>query len=371
MNKSFWKHKKVLITGHTGFKGSWLSLWLQHNEANLCGIALAPLTTPNLFTLADIEKNMESHLFDICDFEKTRKIINHFQPEIIFHLAAQPLVRYSYSHPIETYMTNVMGTVHILEAAKSCKTVKAVVNVTTDKCYENKERMEGYKETERLGGYDPYSNSKACSELVSSAYYNSFYQHLHIGLATARAGNVIGGGDWSEDRLITDVINSIVNQKPLILRNPTAIRPWQHVLEPLSGYLLLAEELYQDSAKYSGAWNFGPHTEEVLTVEEVVKKIFSRVAVKNKGYVIEPHSTHLHEAHLLQLDITKVMTQLNWKPQLKLDQAIDRVTNWYEAWMDKKDMREYSLKQIQEYDAILDSVPNEVSEAHPRRVREE
>lgn len=349
MNSLFWKNRRVLITGHTGFKGAWLSLWLQTLQAKICGIALQPSTTPNLFSLADVERNMQSHIVDIRHFENTQKIIHDFQPDIIFHLAAQPLVRYAYQNPIETYSTNVMGTVNVLEAAKTCHSVKAVINVTSDKCYENKEIPHAFCEEDRLGGFDPYSNSKACSELVTSAYQHSFYHESKKGLATARAGNVIGGGDWSLDRIITDIMKSIIAQQPVVIRNPQAIRPWQHVLEPLSGYLLLAQNLFLHPEKYSAPWNFGPLTQDAITVEDMVKKILIAWNQKNAGYVIKSDLGDWHEACFLKLDITKAMTQLHWKPQLRLDTAIEWVCNWYHAWCDKKDLHEFSVNQIKNY----------------------
>ena len=352
MNSAFWKNRRVLITGHTGFKGAWLSLWLQHMKAQVCGMALAPNTNPNLFSLANVADNMESHFVDIRDFEKAQKIIHTFQPEIIIHMAAQPLVRYSYSNPIETYSTNVMGTVNILEAAKTCESVKAIVNVTTDKCYENKEWLWGYRENETLGGFDPYSNSKACSELVTSAYRHSFYQNLNKGLASARAGNVIGGGDWSQDRLIADLMKSIVEQKPVVIRNPQAIRPWQHVLEPLSGYLLLAEKLFYDREKYAQGWNFGPYSHEAVTVQTIVKNIFERWGEKNAGFVIEQDPSAPHEAHFLKLDITKAMTELHWKPRLDINTTLEWVSTWYQAWMNQENMTQFTLKQIKQFETF-------------------
>ncbi len=352
MNHLFWKNKRILITGHTGFKGAWLSLWLQELNAEICGIALEPNTQPNLFSLASVAKNMQNHIADIRDFENIKKIIHDFKPEIIIHMAAQPLVRYSYQNPIETYSTNVMGTVHVLEAAKTCESIKAIVNVTTDKCYENKEWAWGYRENETLGGFDPYSNSKACSELVTSAYRNSFYQKLNIGLASARAGNVIGGGDWSQDRLIADIMKSIVDEKPVVIRNPHAIRPWQHVLEPLSGYLLLVEKLFNLPEKYAEAWNFGPYAHDAVTVENIVKKIFSNWPDKNAGYAIKQDPENLHEAHFLTLDITKAMTELNWKPRLNSNETIAWVTDWYQAWIKKEDMHEFTVKQIKQYENL-------------------
>lgn len=353
MNIAFWKNRRVLITGHTGFKGAWLSLWLQQLDAHVCGIALEANTSPNLCSLAFVKDNMQSHTADIRDFDSVEKIIHDFQPEIVIHMAAQPLVRYSYHNPIETYSTNVMGTLHVLEATKRCSSVKAIVNVTTDKCYENKEWRWGYRENDRLGGHDPYSNSKACSELATSAYQHSFYQHTNTGLATARAGNVIGGGDWSQDRLIVDVMNNLVAQKSVIIRSPNAIRPWQHVLEPLSGYLLLAEKLFSNQKKYAGAWNFGPHTNEAICVKEVVSKIFLHWPDKNTNYIIEKNNDNLHEAHYLKLDITKSITELNWKPKLNTDIAIEWVVLWYQAWIKKENMREFTINQIQQYQTLI------------------
>ena len=350
INKSFWKNRRVLITGHTGFKGSWLSLWLELMQAKVCGIALKPVTVPNLFSL--VNPNIQNHIADIRDFQKIYSIINPFQPEIIIHMAAQPLVRYSYNNPVETYETNVMGTVHILEAAKTCDSVKAFVNVTTDKCYENKEWIWGYRENEPMGGHDPYSNSKGCSELVTSAYRNSFYQQLNKGLASARAGNVIGGGDWSEDRLIADIMKSIVEQRPVIIRNPQAIRPWQHVLEPLSGYLLLAEKLFHEPEKYAEGWNFGPGASDVATVEDIVKKLFSQWKQSNAGWKIEQDPNALHEAHYLKLDSAKATTLLGWKPRLTIDKTIEWITDWYQAWINQENMREFTLKQIKQYENL-------------------
>jgi CDP-glucose 4,6-dehydratase len=352
---NFWRNKKVLITGHTGFKGSWLSLWLQQLGAELSGIALVPYTVPNLFQLAKVADNMKSHIADIRDFDAVNKIIDQFQPEIIIHMAAQPLVRYSYDHPIETYATNVMGTVHVLEAAKSCTSVQAIVNVTTDKCYENKEWVWGYRENEPMGGHDPYSNSKGCSELVTSAYRDSYYHKLGKGLASARAGNVIGGGDWSLDRLIPDIINSITKNEQVVIRNPQAIRPWQHVLEPLSGYLLLAEKLCDNPQQYSGGWNFGPFIQETANVETIVKKIFANWSEPNQGWKIEQSNDQLHEANFLKLDITKASTELNWQPRLTLDTTIEWIVSWYQAWQEQIDMREYTLTQIQQYQELKES----------------
>ena len=270
MNPKFWVDKRVLVTGHTGFKGSWLSLWLQTLGANLMGLALEPPTTPNMFELANIGEGMKSYVADIRDFNAVEKVVSEARPEIVIHMAAQPLVRYSYQNPIETYATNVMGTVHLLEALQKQAGTKTVVNVTSDKCYENKEWVWGYREDEPMGGFDPYSNSKGCAELVTSAYRRSFFQDKGIGLASARAGNVIGGGDWAQDRLIPDILKSFQAHEPVFIRSPDATRPWQHVLEPLSGYLALAEALWNDPVQFAQAWNFGPKEEDAKPVSWMV-----------------------------------------------------------------------------------------------------
>src|SRR5579872_4247565 len=275
---NFWKNKKVLVTGNTGFKGSWLSLWLQQLQAEVIGYALNPPTDVNLFTEAKVADGMQDVRGDIRDFALLNNTIQKYQPEIIFHMAAQPLVRYSYANPVETYATNVMGTVHLLEAARQCQSVRAIVNVTTDKCYENREWHWGYRENEPMGGFDPYSNSKGCAELVTSAYRNSFFNSLNgqVGLASARAGNVIGGGDWALDRLIPDLITACIKNETLNIRYPEAIRPWQHVLEPLSGYLRLAECLYHDPVTYAEAWNFGPHDADAKPVSWIADEVVKR-----------------------------------------------------------------------------------------------
>jgi CDP-glucose 4,6-dehydratase len=257
-NSVFWRDKRVLVTGHTGFKGSWLSLWLQSMGAELCGVALAPPTNPALFDVARVAEGMDHQIADIRDYEKILTLMAEFKPEIVIHMAAQPLVRLSYKQPIETYATNVMGTVHVLEAARHVGSVRAIVNVTTDKCYKNREWVWGYREDEPMGGDDPYSNSKGCAELVSAAYRKSFLTEAGIALATARAGNVIGGGDWALDRLIPDVLRALESDSQVHIRKPHAIRPWQHVLEPLSGYLLLAQHLYDEGQVDAEGWNFGP-----------------------------------------------------------------------------------------------------------------
>jgi CDP-glucose 4,6-dehydratase len=352
INTSFWKGKKVFITGHTGFKGSWLSMWLNMLGAKVSGYALTPPTNPSLFELCSISELIDSNIGDIRDIVLLHNIINRIQPEIIFHLAAQPLVRDSYKIPVETYAINVMGTVNLLEAVRQCPSVRAVVNVTTDKCYENKEWDWGYRENEPLGGYDPYSNSKACSELVTSAYRNSYfnpqnYQEHGVGIATARAGNVIGGGDWAADRLIPDIIKAVMNDETVKIRSPYAIRPWQHVLEPLSGYLLLAQKLSENGPEYSGGWNFGPNDSDAKKVQWIVQKICS-IWGASASYEIDK-GNHPHEATFLKLDCSKAKNRLAWLPRWDLEQAINKIIEWNRAYYRQEDLRKISLQQIEEY----------------------
>ena len=347
ISPSFWHSKKVLVTGHTGFKGSWLSLWLQTMGADLCGIALPPPTEPSLFAQAKVADGMRHQLADVRDFEKIKKIFQSFQPDIVLHLAAQPLVRESYKAPIETYSTNVMGTVHVLEASRRTKSVRAVINVTTDKCYENREWVWGYRENEPIGGHDPYSSSKGCSELVSAAYRKSFFEDADIQVATARAGNVIGGGDWARDRLIPDIIKSIQENIPTKIRNPNAIRPWQHVLEPLSGYLLLAEGLYNKKDGMSGAWNFGPRDEDAQNVQWVANELSKKMG-QSPIFLPDPKN-HPHEANFLKLDISKAKNKLGWEPRWSLNTALDRIVDWNRSLNQKEDIRKKSVSQILEY----------------------
>lgn len=349
MSASFWKGKKVLLTGHTGFKGSWLSLVLQYLEADVLGYSLAPETEPNLFTLSHVEKYMKSVVGDIRDYPLFSKTIREFEPEIIIHLAAQSLVRPSYEFPVDTYATNVMGTVHMLEAARACASVKAIVVVTSDKCYENREWVWPYRENDPMGGHDPYSNSKGCAELVVSAYRNSFFKNTKTGVASVRAGNVIGGGDWSKDRLIPDVIRSFENKNAISLRFPKALRPWQHVLDCLNGYLLLAEKLYNHPEKYSEAWNFGPNPEDITSVGTLVDKTISLWAEQGGEKIpLEITDSALHEAHYLMLDSTKARMLLGWKPVWNIDQTLSETVKWYKAFLNKKmDMRSFTLEQIQ------------------------
>ncbi len=342
---NFWTNKKVFLTGHTGFKGSWLSLWLQHLGAHVYGYSLAPATTPNLFTQARVAEGMESHLADVRDRALVLKAMREFKPDVVIHMAAQPLVRYSYQNPIETYETNVMGTVHVLDAAMQVDSVRAVVNVTSDKCYENREWLWGYRENEAMGGHDPYSNSKGCSELVTQAYHHSFYAKQGIGLASARAGNVIGGGDWSPDRLIPDLVRACMAKEPVVIRYPHAIRPWQHVLEPLSGYLMLAEKLYHDPEHYAGGWNFGPNNADVQSVEWIVRYFLEAWGDREQRYVVDAVNQP-HEAHYLRLDCTKAQTQLGWMPRWSLTETLASIVSWYQQSLLTEDMRAVVMQQL-------------------------
>ena len=355
LNPSFWQGKRVLVTGHTGFKGGWLSLWLQSMGAQLVGYALPPPTSPSLFDLAKVGAGMQSIIGDIRDLEKLLAVFVKNRPEIVFHMAAQPLVRYSYQNPVETYATNVMGTVHLLEAVRQTPGVKAVVNVTTDKCYENREWVWGYRENERMGGYDPYSNSKGCVELVSSSYRSSFfnasnYPQHGVALATVRAGNVIGGGDWAADRLLPDILAAFEQDRPAYIRNPHAIRPWQHVLEPLRGYLMLAERLYADGSKFADAWNFGPLDEDAKDVGWIVQQMASLWG-SGAGWQFDS-GEHPHEAHYLKLDISKARSLLGWHPTMRLQKALQCIVGWAQQRRQGADLRRFTLSQINEYQKL-------------------
>lgn len=352
VEQSFWANKVVLLTGHTGFKGSWLSLWLQAMGARVIGYALAAPTNPSLFVAANIAEDMVSVESDIRDFTALSAVFEKYQPEIVIHMAAQPLVRYSYANPIETYSTNVMGTVHVLEAARLTDSVRAIVNVTSDKCYENREWAWGYRENEPMGGYDPYSNSKGCAELVASAYRSSYFNvdsfaEHGVALASARAGNVIGGGDWAEDRLIPDIMRAIMDGKPVNIRNPHAIRPWQHVLEPLSGYLLLAQKLYEEGAGYAEGWNFGPKDEDAKPVQWIVERLIESWG-EGASWVLDK-GDHPHEANYLKLDCSKAKARLNWQPRWYLDEALDRIVDWQKKYQQGADMKAVTLEQINLY----------------------
>ena len=352
MNPQFWRDKKVLVTGHTGFKGSWLSLWLQDMGASVCGYSLPPPTQPSLFEIAHVADGMSSEDGDVRDFEKLRTCVAKFQPEIIFHLAAQSLVRYSYAHPIETYTTNVIGTVNLLEAVRQSPSARAVVNVTSDKCYENRELHRGYHEGDPMGGHDPYSSSKGCAELVTAAYRDSYFGAAScavpaVALASARAGNVIGGGDWAEDRLIPDIIRAISAGQPAAIRNPGAVRPWQHVLEPLAGYLILAERLLDGGSEFAEGWNFGPAQEDAKPVSWIADHLvqcWGGTAQWQRDGLAHPP-----EATLLQLDAAKARSRLAWHPQFGLREAISWTVEWYKAYSDHEDMRGFSMTQISRY----------------------
>lgn len=353
MFNDIYKNKKVFVTGHTGFKGSWLALWLTKLGAEVCGYSLEPNTTPSMFNELNIGKEIHKSIIgNILDAEKLEKAVNEFQPEIIFHLAAQPLVRLSYAEPVQTYQTNVIGTLNVLEAARKCSSVKAFVNVTTDKCYENKEINRGYREDEPMGGYDMYSSSKGCVEIMSSSYRRSFLQGDNTyAMATARAGNVIGGGDWALDRLIPDCVRSINQNIDIEIRNPIAVRPWQHVLEPLSGYLLLGQRLLENGKQYADGFNFGPNEDSVLTVADVANRVCK---FYERGEVIVGEKSPLHEAGLLMLNIDKAKEVLNWTPTYNANEAISKTADWYKKFYEQKtNMLEFTVNQIDEYQEKL------------------
>jgi CDP-glucose 4,6-dehydratase len=352
IDTTFWKQKKVFITGHTGFKGSWLCLWLHGLGANVTGYALDPPTDPSLFELCGIGKLVRSTIADVRDGNALATAMRTAGPEIVIHMAAQPLVRDSYKIPVETYAVNVMGTVNLFEAVRECGTVRAVINVTTDKCYENKDWAWGYRENDPLGGYDPYSNSKACSELVTSSYRSSYFNPKDhaahgVGIASARAGNVIGGGDWATDRLVPDCVRAILKNEKVIIRNPQAIRPWQHVLEPLAGYLMLSQKLYEDGPRYSEAWNFGPDDSDAKPVEWLVKELCAKWG-NNASYIMDK-GKHPHEAHYLKLDCSKAKTMLGWRPLWDLEQTIAGIIEWTKTYAGKGDVTAACLKQMEKY----------------------
>jgi len=346
ISETFWKDKKVFLTGHTGFKGSWLSLWLNSLGASVRGYSLEPPTSPSLFEEAKVADKIDSEIGDIRNLGQLQKSMSEFNPDILIHMAAQPLVRLSYDIPIETYEVNVLGTAKVLEAARSCSNLKSIVSITTDKCYENKEWDWGYRENEPMGGHDPYSSSKGCAELVTSAYSRSFMKKLGIGVATARAGNVIGGGDWADDRLIPDILRAFEKKRPVIIRNPKATRPWQHVLEPLSGYLILAQKLYDDPQQYAEGWNFGPNDNDVKPVDWILNVMVDKW--KGSSWQLDQGS-HPHEAGLLKLDISKARSKLNWFPTWHLDHALEKIISWQQAWISKKDMQIVCLAEIDDY----------------------
>jgi CDP-glucose 4,6-dehydratase len=347
MNAAFWHGRRVFLTGHTGFKGGWLSLWLAELGAEVHGYALTPPTEPNFFTAVGLERSMASSVIaDIRDASSLERAMQATRPEVVLHLAAQPLVRQSYAAPVETFAVNVMGTVNLLEAVRRTPGVKAVVNVTTDKCYENREWVWPYRENEALGGHDPYSSSKACSELVTAAWRRSFLDAAGVRLASARAGNVIGGGDWAADRLVPDFLRALDAGRPLVVRSPLATRPWQHVLGPLSGYLALAEKLYSEGAAFAEAWNFGPDEADARPVQWIVETLCARVpgAAWQRDVAPQPH-----EAHTLRLDSAKAHARLGWRPRWNLPRALEATLDWHQAWKAGADMANLSLRQIREY----------------------
>jgi CDP-glucose 4,6-dehydratase len=356
VDPTFWRGRRVFLTGHTGFKGSWLSLWLHELGADVTGYALQPPTNPSLFETARIDELLRSNIADIRDLERLRAAMQQAKPEVVLHMAAQPLVRRSYVDPVETYATNVMGTVHLLEAVRATAGVRAVVNVTTDKCYLNREWEWGYRENEPMGGHDPYSSSKGCAELVTAAYRSSFFapDAEAARVATARAGNVIGGGDWAEDRLLPDVLQAFAAGRPVRLRNPGATRPWQHVLEPLRGYLLLAQRLASTPAGgFDQPWNFGPADGDVQTVQQVVQALARQWGGGARWEV--DAAAHPHEAGLLKLDIAKARSRLGWQPLLPLEEGLQWIVDWKRRCDAGDDPRAVTLAQVRTYQARLGS----------------
>ena len=352
MNESFWKNKKILITGHTGFKGSWLTVWLKKLGADITGFSKSIPTNPSLFETVNIEKDIKSVVGDIQNYELLKETISKCEPEIIFHMAAQSLVIESYSNPTETFSTNVMGTVNLLYAVKETKKSKVVINITSDKCYENNESLEGYSEDDPMGGYDPYSSSKGCSELITKSFRKSFFSSDHennIGLASVRAGNVIGGGDWAENRLIPDIIRAIKNKENVKIRNPNALRPWQHVLDPLNGYISLAEKLWDDQKKHSEGWNFGPEKNEVKPVSWIIEE-FNELWKNKINWVVG--NNELHEANNLILNCQKAKSRLGWNSKINTETALKMTIEWYTKYFDGKNMREVTEEQIIEFQKL-------------------
>jgi len=355
-NRSFWKGRNVLVTGHTGFKGSWLCLWLESLGANVTGYALAPPTEPSLFEKARVSDSLKSVCADIRDLPRLTSVMAQCHPDVIFHMAAQTVVRRGYEDPIETYSSNVMGTVHLFEAVRQLKLRCAIVNVTSDKCYENREWVWGYREDEPMGGRDPYSNSKGCAELVTSAYRDSFFppdslQRHGIALASARAGNAIGGGDWTSDQLIPDLMRGFLAGKSCLIRNPSAVRPWQFVLEPLRGYILLAERLSEDGSRFASGWNFGPTETDAKPVAWIADKLVSLWGA-GAAWNLDA-ATHPREAHFLKLDASKARNCLHWHPVLPLESALDWIVEWWRTYQAGADVRRLTQTQIERYEGLL------------------
>ncbi len=354
MNKKFWKDKNVLITGHTGFKGSWLSLWLQCAGARIVGYSLPPVTVPSLFEVANVADGMCSINGDVRDLEHLKTVVAKYKPEIVVHMAAQSLVRYSYNNPVETYATNVLGTVNVLEAMRQIKHGCVIMIVTSDKCYENREYLWGYREIDPMGGHDPYSSSKGCAELITSAFRSSFfpinkYSEHGVAVVSVRAGNVIGGGDWSEDRLIPDIAKSMITRRVIQIRNPNSVRPWQYVLEPIRGYLCLIEHLWENGHDYSGGWNFGPNEDDVKPVSWIVEKII-KLWDDGVHWEVDCKDNHPHEANYLKLDCSKAKKLLGWFPKLELEEALERTVKWYYNYRSEKNMRDYTELEIAKYE---------------------
>lgn len=347
LNRDFWAGRRVFVTGHTGFKGSWLLLMLEQLGAKVTGFSLAPPTTPAMFDMIGGAERCEHHIGDIRDAATLANAVKTAAPEIVLHLAAQPLVRESYVTPLETYATNVMGTAHLLDACRGVTSVKTIVVITTDKCYENDGRPTGYIESDKLGGYDPYSNSKACAELVTQSYRDSFLREQGVGVASARAGNVIGGGDYADDRLVPDAIRAFTAGRPVEIRNPNAVRPWQHVLEPLRGYLMLSERLHNDRETFGKGWNFGPAATDMAPVQQVLS-LLSNHWGETKGVAAQP-GDHPHEAALLTLDSSAAADQLGWTPRLSLDDALKLTADWYRAATENRDLAAISQHQINHF----------------------
>jgi CDP-glucose 4,6-dehydratase len=346
-----WSGRRVLVTGHTGFKGGWLALWLHALGAKVTGYSLPPPTDPSLYDCIGLARLVEHVIADVRDLPAFERCIRHAQPEVVFHLAAQALVRRSYEDPVETYGTNVLGTAVVLDAVRRAGGVRAVVVVTSDKCYENREWEWGYRENDALGGHDPYSNSKGCAEMVAASFRSSFFGASSfashgVALGTARAGNVIGGGDWAEDRLVPDIVRAVGRGEAVAIRNPAATRPWQHVLEPVGAYLLLAEKLLAGGPQFAESWNFGPDADDCATVQGVLERIAgSWDAVR---WSTDP-GQHPHEARALSLDCSKAAHRLGWRPRLKLDAGIDWTVQWYRAWLEKQDLQRLCLEQIERF----------------------
>ncbi len=351
-----WQGRRVFLTGHTGFKGGWLALWLARRGAQIRGYALDPATEPNLFTVASVATVLDDIRGDIRDCAKLESSMVEFRPDVVFHLAAQPILRRSYTDPLGTYSTNVMGTAHVLEAVRKTSSVRAVVCVTSDKCYQNQEWVWPYRETEALGGFDPYSSSKACAEIVCAAYRTSFFSvnplhEHHVGLATARAGNVVGGGDWSEDRLIPDLIRGFQAGQPVLIRRPKAVRPWQHVLEPLHGYMMLAERLHEGPSPFSSSFNFGPNDEDAWPVEQIATK-FANMWGDGASWTCDADPS-VHEAHTLRVDSSKAKAELGWQPRLRIEANLEWTMNWYRDWQQGADMKQQTLAQIAGFEQLV------------------